>query len=415
MVLRKVVFTHLMLLVTPKEKFDPRAYMRWQNHISQQSLRQPKALQQLCLHAMNKSLIQNDSARPVQNINQIKKINSFIVDDDKKNNENRSKIDITDLDVKKTIKKDRSTGKRKSQKDNNIISIQKTTTNRRMTKRKTICSSDTTDESVQISVHSDSDLLDCLSDFELFECDELNKMDSISYEPEIEQIVKDIREIENQIETSKKSDYIEQERKQEINHIKNQTMTLKKYDKVEGNRHDCEKKNNKVTILSSIKFKPENRLFYKIHEPLQLKPIEKDIDLFTNSIPNKKLKQDKVYKTTSKVTKTIIGGNSSLCNEDSECNTYKIGDTVLVRYFKKTWRYYVGVIENINESNQQKPYTISFYKTIHQKSDICFVIPKIEDRDNVPDINIVKEIKLLQIQENPAKYTIMDDDDAVNF
>ncbi|CAH2106958.1 unnamed protein product [Euphydryas editha] len=127
MVLRKVVFTHLMLLVTPKEKFDPRAYMRWQNHISQQSLRQPKALQQLCLHAMNKSLIQNDSARPVQNINQVNYLIQIAHQPENTNNKIAMKlkhvakvITKTFLEKQKEIEKSKANEKEVSKKTQQI-------------------------------------------------------------------------------------------------------------------------------------------------------------------------------------------------------------------------------------------------------------------------------------------------------
>ncbi|XP_072930580.1 uncharacterized protein [Epargyreus clarus] len=493
--------------VISKEKFDPNAYIRWQKHIFQNHLRQPKLLKHLCLEAVNKTIIFNDRSDPVFNFNnpnlanknssalnpenqdhisfedlllkqiaqqpantnnkiatKLKRVakggevitKSFLqkqneiaqnkekeaqktkqkikrkqpqprkqnedpakpgpsgiqkkrnqqkptnpsqtltdqtnrkqyitvkgkgigkktksdkenitLDDGKNNNEIKDirvrsekddKINLTDSKVQRTIKKGTTTRKRKSRKDKNITSTQNTGTKKRFIKRKRTSSIDTTDESLLMSVHSDSDLYDV----ELFDCDMFTEIDPI----DCDKIPEKHGNIEEQ---------------------------------------GCENKNDKVTILSSIKLRPENQAFYKIHGSLNLQPIEKDYDLFT-------LKQPKLE--TNQKHKIETDGSY---HEEDEYNagsiTYEIGDTVLVRYFKKAWRYYAGVIEAINNL-KPKLYTISFYKTIKKKTDVFFNIPKIEDRDFVPDINIVKEIRLLQIQENPAKYTIMDDGDAIYF
>lgn len=277
-----------------------------------------------------------------------------------KESEKGSEKELTHSKVKRLVKKGNTTRKRKSQKDKNIIPSQNTGTKKRIKKRKRTSSIETTDESMLMSVHSDSDLVHSLNDVELFDCEQFNEFDPIDCD-----------------------------------------KTPEKEDNIEGTRQGCEKKNNKVTILSSVKLTPQNQAFYKIQGSLKLQPIEKDCDLFTSKpIQKHNTETDGIYHGADE----YIAGST----------TYKIGDTVLVRYFKKAWRYYAGVIEAINDLNP-KLYNITFYKTLKKKAEVIFIVPKMEDRDWVPDINIVKVIRLLQIQECPEKYTIMDDCDVIYF
>ncbi|CAG5051242.1 unnamed protein product [Parnassius apollo] len=76
---------------------------------------------------------------------------------------------------------------------------------------------------------------------------------------------------------------------------------------------------------------------------------------------------------------------------------YELGEKVLVRYYQSNkWKYYVGLIESVNDNS--KTFNISYYKCIKIKDsdDIKFIKPKLLDRDiAVPESNIVKIIELL--------------------
>ncbi|KAJ0179204.1 hypothetical protein K1T71_002884 [Dendrolimus kikuchii] len=315
-------------------------------------------------------------------------------------------------------------------------SAQKTTTKTPIKKRKRVNSSDTTIENVQMSIHSDSDLLDSLSDI-LSDCDkwtgfnyyEENKteLELASREQQIEKIVKEIHGIDNQERKASQRDHDTWMRPDD----RCEREEFSEFDTKDTNVQAND--NNKVTILSSVKLTPDNQAFYKIlPESLQLKPIDKDLDLFISqkrklsqsaSVSNIPKKKTKKFNCPTKNQKDFSGNFYTNIDEDDDVTTkndiddsetYNIGDTVLVRYFKRNWMYYVGIIEKNNSNSNPNLYNISFYRTIGKKSNLKFVIPKRKDQDYVPDSNIVKVIELLQINEDPVEYTLMNDYDE-NF
>lgn len=99
-----------------------------------------------------------------------------------------------------------------------------------------------------------------------------------------------------------------------------------------------------------------------------------------------------------------------------DTEVYNTGDTVLVRYYTKFWKYYVGVIEHIHYETDEKNYLISYYRTVGKKDNLKFVVPKRKDQDCVPEDSIMKQIELLQIKENPVEFTLMnDEEDEIYF
>lgn len=61
-------------------------------------------------------------------------------------------------------------------------------------------------------------------------------------------------------------------------------------------------------------------------------------------------------------------------------------------------------------------YSIAFYKTTGKNNDKKFVKPKrIVDKDIVPEDSILKVVELLQINENPDEYVLMQDEDDIYF
>lgn len=164
---------------------------------------------------------------------------------------------------------------------------------------------------------------------------------------------------------------------------------------------------NKVTILSSVRLKPENCRFVGLpaYNSLNLNKIDKNFDVSKNSKRKATIHKIDGKENTPKIMKNITHEQN---NEE-----YCIGDTVLVRYYTKIWKYYVGVIENI--CVKSLGYTIHYYKSVGKKENVKFISPKRRDYDTVPENLIVKKIELIQIRENPEEYTIMNDEDNIYF
>lgn len=69
-----------------------------------------------------------------------------------------------------------------------------------------------------------------------------------------------------------------------------------------------------------------------------------------------------------------------------------------------------------NQDFNIRRYSVAFYKTISKNNDKKFVKPKrIVDKDIVPEDSIVKVVELLQINENPDEYVLMQDEDNIYF
>ncbi|CAG5044151.1 unnamed protein product [Parnassius apollo] len=173
----------------------------------------------------------------------------------------------------------------------------KSTTKKSVTKRKRTPSITTTDESIEMSVHSDSDLLDCLSDilpdnFDTWNKTDLNyerkktELEPLSKDQVIKQIVKNLQEVEKTAQTCNTCD---------------ETIETKDIwkDKDSDYINTLDKATQKVTMLSSVKLTPENQAFYKTHGSLQLKPINIDRDIFID-LKEKKLQNTDIGHTSKK-------------------------------------------------------------------------------------------------------------------
>lgn len=131
------------------------------------------------------------------------------------------------------------------------------------------------------------------------------------------------------------------------------------------------------------------------------------IDMSNKGLNSNKKMKDKIRKTM-RITE--------IKKEREKAQTlllYNVGDTVISRYYTKVWKYYIGIIQDVNLTT--RTYTISYYRTIRNKSDIKFVVSKRKDEDFVPEANIVKKIELLQMNTEPEEYTLMNDEDITYF
>lgn len=159
----------------------------------------------------------------------------------------------------------------------------------------------------------------------------------------------------------------------------------------------------------------ENKINFKENEINEKEVIvkEKKVCNKGKSINNKQKNATNVNEN-----KENEGESSMLKTGAEEVTTvaYDIGQTVLVRYYgKKTWKYYVGWITEIKNSQFNRKYEISFYRTVRAKNNLKFVKPKKCDVDLVPIDVIVKEIQLIQIRENPDEYVLNNDEEEVYF
>ncbi|KOB78258.1 Uncharacterized protein OBRU01_02760 [Operophtera brumata] len=240
----------------------------------------------------------------------------------------------------------------------------------------------------------------------------MDKEELILREKEIERIIKEIRAEEKAIENTKNYTVIEREiskvkeneGKENIliqTNIITQEKTQVRDDTKYPNKKDSNQSKKKVNIISSVLVTPDESAFTK-YSIRNLKIINPKSDL-CNPNPNKSLagiqmKGDEQENTTEHPIQPTL---------------YDVGDTVLTRYFKKTWIYYVGTIKSV-DTNERK-YTISFCRTVGKHENVMFVVPKRKDEDYVPEKNIVKTIELLQINENPVQYALLNDEDSVYF
>lgn len=100
--------------------------------------------------------------------------------------------------------------------------------------------------------------------------------------------------------------------------------------------------------------------------------------------------------------------------EKDNTTIFNIGDNVIVRYYlTKKWQYYVGEITDIINKVENK-YKISYYKTISKKDHVKFKKPRRPDIDVIPHDLIVKQVDLLQINEN-NEFVLFDDEDSVVY
>lgn len=272
-----------------------------------------------------------------------------------------------------------------------------------------------------MSLHSDSDMQDLPSDF--FSSQELimstipkDEEELLLREKEIEIIVKEIRAEEKKIESKKNNpkNYTvmdkeimkrkENEEKENIlieTNITTQEKTQDRDDTKYPNKKDSQQSKKKINIISSVSVTPNESVIAK-YSIRNLKMIDLNSDLHDPN-PNKpfvgiQVKEDEPENTTE---------------HPQQPTLYDVGDTVLARYFKNSWKYYVGTIKRVDAN--EKKYTISFHRAVGKNENVMFVVPKRIDEDYVPEENIVKTIELMQVNENPLQYVLLNDEDSVNF
>ncbi|CAG5029821.1 unnamed protein product [Parnassius apollo] len=230
----------------------------------------------------------------------------------------------------------------------------------------------TTTEEILMSVHSDSDLYDVdieqienLKDFDLEETEYLNIFDL-----EDDEVVK------------RKNDEREAEIFNEIMRMdsENETDT-----KIQDKKTDIEMNLNEYGYLET----------------------QKRIEVTDKDKTEEQLQTDEELHTENKDIPNCLKKNI-------EKREWNIGDNVLVRYYqKKKWQYYIGLITDINDQIEKK-YKTSFFKAISKKGDVIFKKPKRSDIDYIPADIIVKEVDLLQINEN-NEFILFNDEDLSYF
>lgn len=87
----------------------------------------------------------------------------------------------------------------------------------------------------------------------------------------------------------------------------------------------------------------------------------------------------------------------------------------MIRYYvKKTWKYYIGTIEQIDNTN--KIYKINYFKSIRQKGSLKITEPRVtKDIDIVPQDCIVKHVELLQISKERQEFVLANEEDTIFF
>lgn len=160
-------------------------------------------------------------------------------------------------------------------------------------------------------------------------------------------------------------------------------------------------------------------IFDEVDEVVKRKNDERETEIF-NEILRIDLENDKNLKKYGH-TEDIRGvelADKRMMNdkqiETENTTIFNIGDNVIVRYYlTKKWQYYVGEIIDVIKNVENK-YKISYYKTISKKDHVKFKKPRRPDIDDIPHDLIIKQVDLLQINEN-NEFVLFDDDDSVVY
>lgn len=279
------------------------------------------------------------------------------------NNDTRkdSKRNIEELNSKE---KGKGKGKGKKTRPTKIINCLKTKqTDHKNTERKKhrpLASETSSSESeIEMSVHSDSDLLD-LSDGILESFDQ-----SQFFEKAQSAIVNEVRELDSN---------------QRIEPILATHLT------------------NYIPEILELKETQQN-----------VTPVSRDYDETQQNITP--VSQDNEIKMDLVQQSEPVPGPS----RETEVNVYDnydVGSSVLVRYImKKKVQYFVGHILSKSGPN----YTISFLKKTGRSDSTKFIKPKKKDIDTVNVTMIIKEIELLAINDNETEFVFLDDEDIFFF
>lgn len=267
--------------------------------------------------------------------------------------------------------------------------------------KKYLSGSSTTENTTEWSEYSDNDIeLIELEDFEDDYIDNDAKMRVRMIEEEIfEEIAKidkqDNEDINDKTETNKQEDENKKQEETVKNlDIKDETETSK----LEDEKEKQEKKEKQEGTGKNLDIKDETE---------------------TNKLEDENEKQEKKDQregTDTNLDEKDVTKSNKL--EDEKTKKHEMewnkGDTILTRYYSRKWKYFIGIIKDINRYN--KTYTVSYYKLIHNKKGNKFILPKKSDEDKfLPENSIVKSVELLQISENPNEYVVMNDEDNIYF
>ncbi|CAG4953618.1 unnamed protein product [Parnassius apollo] len=136
-----------------------------------------------------------------------------------------------------------------------------------------------------------------------------------------------------------------------------------------------------------------------------------DLDKISKS---ENLKEDE----SDKESNTKEEGKKAIESEENTQNfILNINDSIIVRYFqRKTWKYFIGFVENIEFKNGENYYKVKFLKTVKDLSDpVKFVVQRKSDIDTVTNISIVKKVNLIQWEKASKEYYPSTDIDLVYF
>lgn len=189
-------------------------------------------------------------------------------------------------------------------------------------------------------------------------------------------------------------------------------------------KENLSKNISNIRIVQNIADEEDTSLIEKIDivddvDLVSVKTTIEPIEVVTEQNDDRDKKPDTTEKFTNDDTENL--DKRSLPNdiddniEKNQINVltnYVVNDKVLVRYYqKKTWKYYIGFVENIEHNNC---YKINFLKTI-KKPNLKFIITKKIDRDVVPAISIVKNVEIIQNDKQSQESNLSDESDTVYF
>ncbi|CAG4987045.1 unnamed protein product [Parnassius apollo] len=164
----------------------------------------------------------------------------------------------------------------------------------------------------------------------------------------------------------------------------------------------------------------ENKVEEKVEENKEERLIERnyecDIDVFTKE---KNMTTREFSKEKDKDEQLLLKQESKeiICETQEENlamkENYQLNDSVLVRYLiRNKWKYFVGFIENIIK-NEEIYFTINFLKTVRPQQRLTFITTKRKDIDKVPKSLIVKKIDLKKYNEK--EYYLLNYEDTIYF
>ncbi|KAL0851024.1 hypothetical protein ABMA28_006916 [Loxostege sticticalis] len=195
--------------------------------------------------------------------------------------------------------------------------------------------------------------------------------------------------------------------------IQDEKFTKKEEQMMDSNAKEEEVKTNTIKIMNKEAVLDTQLIENKAVYLKTKEDIKENIEV--QMILNEKI-QNIYKKPDEKVeTESETENKSEFQGEKCESNEWKINDTVLVRYYiKKTWKYYIGVIEHIDNTCQS--YKINYFKTVHQKGTLKFTKSKVtKDVDTVPRDCIVKQVNLLQVSNKSQEFVLGNEEDALYF